>query len=688
MALTNAFISAVKSNIRRLGSSLSGGSLSDLGAAAQKINAEILNARNRTQAALRNLDEPYARSLAHRNGFDLNSQGQIISPASTVVIPRSGAVSQADIERAQAYHNERLGAEIVERRAAEQAARRSEAAKRGAATRKANREQAAADNHIYNLQAQANAALARQAARYTTVNIPDEALMREAVAGEVAREQNKKAFVSGVRDRQRAAVAAGQNARIDAHLAEEASGWEQLGENSRNLNAVRGRQQAAAEKAAAIGQKQADSLRLHQVTNDARANHRAEIADSEAVAEQSKRIAENNAQIELYNARKLAAQPQARLLQHYRDKASAAMKIANVSPVTGEEAEKLAAKAEEFANRERIQASGDTFDYTNNMAIEETQKIREQIEPIQIANEMGVDLNTEEGRTIVQNVQQRIEDNRNAARTIGFTNMYNSAKEEDLRNFARQNIASQVKKDQEFLAANPLREGQDIESMKAGYDNIMSTIQKIREGEITWNPGDFKDFDLKELTSQIKNDKAVIDASDRLQNAATVKRKLGIEDVGSGKTLQETAAVSAQDQAVASAASDFSGAFPSFEKAMSGDGNVSLDRAILRSKMGGDPSDWGFEGGSNHLLTNQEKGFNKFIKDLRKSNASPEEKQKLFNDKVFEIQKNIAEGPGMSDFFFGNQLHTGAIGAAAIMGTMGVAFGGRKSNAELYSSPF
>lgn len=172
-----------------------------------------------------------------------------------------------------------------------------------------------------------------------------------------------------------------------------------------------------------------------------------------------------------------------------------------------------------------------------------------------------------------------------------------------------------------------------------------------------------------------------------LKQEDEIRQKISNGSWGSGKTLQE-AAGSAQDQAVASAASDFSGAFPSFEKAMSGDGNVSLDRAILRSKMGGDPSDWGFEGGSNYLLTNQEKGFNKFIKNLRKSNASPEEKQKLFNDKVLEIQKNIAEGPGMSDFFFGNQLHTGAIGAAAIMGTMGVAFGGRKSNAELYSSPF
>ena len=172
-----------------------------------------------------------------------------------------------------------------------------------------------------------------------------------------------------------------------------------------------------------------------------------------------------------------------------------------------------------------------------------------------------------------------------------------------------------------------------------------------------------------------------------LKQEDEIRQKISNGSWGSGKNLQETAG-SAQDQAVASAASDFSSAFPSFEKAMSGDGNVSLDRAILRSKMGGDPSDWGFEGGSNHLLTNQEKDFNKFIKDLRKSNASPEQKQKLFNDKLFEIQKNIAEGPGMSDFFFGNQLHTGAIGAAAIMGTMGVAFGGRKSNAELYSSPF
>lgn len=233
------------------------------------------------------------------------------------------------------------------------------------------------------------------------------------------------------------------------------------------------------------------------------------------------------------------------------------------------------------------------------------------------------------------------------------------------------------------ITKRAIERSSDKKTQEEFLDKIKATRQFANDPTIE----NFKNIGIKAPDDAAQDFVENFQRYKALKQEDEIRQKISNGSWGSGKTLQE-AAGSAQDQAVASAASDFSSAFPSFEKAMSGDGNVSLDRAILRSKMGGDPSDWGFEGGSNHLLTNQEKGFNKFIKDLRKSNASPEEKQKLFNDKVFEIQKNIAEGPGMSDFFFGNQLHTGAIGAAAIMGTMGIAFGGRKSNAELYSSPF
>lgn len=164
--------------------------------------------------------------------------------------------------------------------------------------------------------------------------------------------------------------------------------------------------------------------------------------------------------------------------------------------------------------------------------------------------------------------------------------------------------------------------------------------------------------------------------------------KKGLENVGSGKTLQETAAGSAQEAAVADAAADFSGVLPTYEQAMAGNGKVSLDRAMLRERMKGDPSSWGFDAAAEHLAKEQDTYLGKRIEEIKKSKASDAEKRKMFDDAIATVQKNVAEGPGMSNYFFGNQLHTGAVGAAAIVGTMGVAFGGRKSNAELYSSPF
>jgi len=173
--------------------------------------------------------------------------------------------------------------------------------------------------------------------------------------------------------------------------------------------------------------------------------------------------------------------------------------------------------------------------------------------------------------------------------------------------------------------------------------------------------------------------------------AAHVRLKQAQEDlekIGSGKTLQETAAGSAQEAAVADAAADFSGVLPTYEQAMAGNGKVSLDRAMLRERMKGDPSSWGFDAAAEHLAKEQDTYLGKRIEEIKKSKASDAEKRKMFDDAIATVQKNVAEGPGMSNYFFGNQLHTGAVGAAAIVGTMGVAFGGRKSNAELYSSPF
>ncbi len=63
-------------------------------------------------------------------------------------------------------------------------------------------------------------------------------------------------------------------------------------------------------------------------------------------------------------------------------------------------------------------------------------------------------------------------------------------------------------------------------------------------------------------------------------------------------------------------------------------------------------------------------------------------KGELLKELENEMNEAAKSGPSLGDFVFGNNLHVGAIGFAAMAGTMGVAFGGHKSNAELYSSPF
>lgn len=116
------------------------------------------------------------------------------------------------------------------------------------------------------------------------------------------------------------------------------------------------------------------------------------------------------------------------------------------------------------------------------------------------------------------------------------------------------------------------------------------------------------------------------------------------------------------------------------------DGTVSLNEAGYNELADNDPSFWGYKGARQHHI----KGVNERIAEYNKSiqDKTPEEiaaLRKTFEDKLTE---DVKGGYGVSDWIFGNQLHTGAVGAAAIMGTMGVAFGGHRSNADLYSSPF
>ena len=94
----------------------------------------------------------------------------------------------------------------------------------------------------------------------------------------------------------------------------------------------------------------------------------------------------------------------------------------------------------------------------------------------------------------------------------------------------------------------------------------------------------------------------------------------------------------------------------------------------------------GSKGAIEYMINDIEKDLNKGFERIMSSNSK--DKRKEVDELIGSLATRIDDGPGLGDVIMGNKLHTGAIGLAAMAGTMGVAFGGHKSNAELYSSPF
>lgn len=96
----------------------------------------------------------------------------------------------------------------------------------------------------------------------------------------------------------------------------------------------------------------------------------------------------------------------------------------------------------------------------------------------------------------------------------------------------------------------------------------------------------------------------------------------------------------------------------------------------------------GIKGAVEHMTNNIQRDLDKGYQRIMSSNSKnkKEEIDNLIGELASRI--DIDDGPGLRDYIMGNKLHTGAIGFAAMAGTMGIAFGGHKSNAELYSSPF
>ena len=93
---------------------------------------------------------------------------------------------------------------------------------------------------------------------------------------------------------------------------------------------------------------------------------------------------------------------------------------------------------------------------------------------------------------------------------------------------------------------------------------------------------------------------------------------------------------------------------------------------------------------SNYTVQRTQKSINEQLRKIKEDTSLTDE-EKLYagiRAKKEAIQNTLKEGSTTSDWIFGNEYHKTAIGAAAMMGAWGMAFGGSKSNAELYSSPF
>ena len=170
--------------------------------------------------------------------------------------------------------------------------------------------------------------------------------------------------------------------------------------------------------------------------------------------------------------------------------------------------------------------------------------------------------------------------------------------------------------------------------------------------------------------SDINKNETSVGKKQREQYAAAREQQKALE-TGSGKSLQESAAAG------------------SAEPAAAGPVDMTIDRAILQQQIGGDATIWGYKGAQKHALDRVEKKLESDRdKIVQNKNLTPQQRSAEWNKSKKEADDILKEGPDFRDYFFGNNMHAGAIGMAAIAGTMGVAFGGHKSNADLYSSPF
>lgn len=112
------------------------------------------------------------------------------------------------------------------------------------------------------------------------------------------------------------------------------------------------------------------------------------------------------------------------------------------------------------------------------------------------------------------------------------------------------------------------------------------------------------------------------------------------------------------------------------------------DEETLLAKMGGNKNNFGYSDASKYRLKQVEQKLNDDYNTIIKNGGTFNEQQAAWKKTQDEAAKMLEEGPDLADYAFGNNLHYKGLGFAAMVGLTGVAFGGAKSNAQLYSSPF
>lgn len=206
---------------------------------------------------------------------------------------------------------------------------------------------------------------------------------------------------------------------------------------------------------------------------------------------------------------------------------------------------------------------------------------------------------------------------------------------------------------------------QRLEAVRQRQEALLQERVRRRDAEAI---GQKQQKQLKDARTNFRRQESAKYAADHAAKREQIQKSL---ETGSGKSVQESAN--------SAAAADTSG----------GPVDMTIDRAMLRQKMGGDKTTWGRKDAEEYLLNNVTKKLeDQQLAIAQNKKLTSEQRLSEWNKHKKEAEDILAEGPGFGDYFFGNKLHYGIGGAAFAAAVGSQAFGGHKSNAELYSSPF